>query len=364
MNGFFPACAPSVLWGLAAFCIYLMLLNRRLILIPDSGRKTPIILGAFVLITGGGAVLGLLFPALPWAGIPMAILCLVVLGEIRRACIRRTCAGSDPVDSVPYRIAPAGPVTTTDLVTPRYAIPHPKWEGGPLRIVQISDLHVFPTLPRDYYRKVLDIAEGAEADLAVFTGDFVNDPGLIPELQGVLRPVARVANLAVLGNHDYWIGPEPVRAAVRESGLRLLSNESIVIDAGGRRVRVTGYDYPWGTRATAIASGGDGLLHLVLSHTPDNIYRVARSSADIMFAGHYHAGQIRVPLLGPVVVPSVYGRRFDHGHFVVNGVHLFVPSGVGAVHPPVRIYCRPEIFVVDIMAADAAAPLADGYTPA
>jgi uncharacterized protein len=67
-----------------------------------------------------------------------------------------------------------------------------------------------------------------------------------------------------------------------------------------------------------------------------------------VFAGHYHAGQYRLPWLGALVVPSTYGRRFDHGHFVVSNTHLFVSAGIGATDPPRRIYCQPDLFIVDI----------------
>jgi predicted MPP superfamily phosphohydrolase len=69
----------------------------------------------------------------------------------------------------------------------------------------------------------------------------------------------------------------------------------------------------------------------------------------VVFAGHYHAGQFRIPYIGSVVVPSTYGRRFDHGHFIVNGTHLFATSGIGVAVLPFRIYCQPDIFIVDVM---------------
>jgi len=184
----------------------------------------------------------------------------------------------------------------------------------------------------------------------VFTGDFITKLDSLPKLRQILRPIGKLANLAVLGNHDYWAGPEAVRSVVRDSGLRLLTDESVPLTIGGQKLIVTGYDYPWGTNARSLPSQDGDILHLVLSHTPDNIYRIAESAADIVFSGHYHAGQIRIPLFGPIIVPSVYGRRFDHGHFVVNGTHLFVASGIGAANPPVRIYCQPDIFIVDIVA--------------
>jgi hypothetical protein len=226
---------------------------------------------------------------------------------------------------------------------------HPKWSSAHLRIVHLTDLHVHPGLPVTYYRRVLDIAEQTQPDLAVFTGDFVSKLEYLPKLREVLRPIARLETFAVLGNHDYWTDPEMIGNVVADLGLRLLFNESVIVNVHGQPVTVTGYDYPWGTQEKSIRAAQDGSLHLVLSHTPDNIYRLADCRADIVFAGHYHAGQIRIPFLGPMVVPSVYGRRFDHGHFVVNGTHLFVTSGVGASNPIVRIYCRPDIFVVDVV---------------
>lgn len=90
-------------------------------------------------------------------------------------------------------------------------------------------------------------------------------------------------------------------------------------------------------------------LSIVLMHTPDNIYRLSEAGADLVFAGHFHAGQIRLPYLGSLVIPSTYGRRFDHGHFAVNGTQLFVTSGIGSTDPPFRFYCQPDIFFVDVV---------------
>ena len=89
-------------------------------------------------------------------------------------------------------------------------------------------------------------------------------------------------------------------------------------------------------------------LALMLTHTPDNVYRLSRLGFAAIFAGHYHGGQIRIPGLGSLVVPSKYGRRFDHGHFVVNNTHLFVTAGVGSAEPPLRLWCQPDVFIVDV----------------
>jgi len=315
---------------------------------PDSKAKTPVILTSFAVLLGAGTLLGFFLARPPWLYAPLALLFLILLGEGRRAIIRRSCAGSRPVDTTPHQFNLAKPITTTDLVVHRYQLPHPKWRGAPLRIVHLTDLHVHPSLPLEYYQEVVSIAEQSKPDIAVFTGDFITSLDSLPKLAKVLRPIAKLETYAVLGNHDYWTDANAVRKVITESRLRLLSDETVSLAVGENQVVITGYDYPWGTKEKRISSQGDGKLHVVLSHTPDNIYRISEASADLTFSGHYHAGQIRIPVIGPIVVPSVYGRRFDHGHFVVRDTHLFVTSGIGAANPSVRIYCQPDIFVVDV----------------
>ena len=61
-----------------------------------------------------------------------------------------------------------------------------------------------------------------------------------------------------------------------------------------------------------------------------------------MLSGHNHGGQIRLPFVGPVFMPSRYSRRFDRGFFRQNGTLLYVNEGVGGKHP-VRYGCPPEV---------------------
>ena len=333
----------------AAFCLFLILLNRVLILLPDSRMKPALILSVFGMFTGLGLLAGVFLASPRWLILPIGCFCFVLIGEGRRLFIRRSCRGTPPVDSTPHQIDITNPITTTDLVVHRYHVPHRKWHGPPLRIVHLTDLHVHPGLPREYYQRVFSVAEEMDADIAVLTGDFVSSIAGLPMLREVLRPIAKLATFAVLGNHDYWVDAEAVRGVVRACHLQLLTDETQEIVFGANKIAVTGYDYPWGANARSMPSFQDeDALGVVLSHTPDNIYRLSASSADLVFSGHFHAGQLRLPILGPIVIPSVYGRRFDHGHFVVDDTHLFVASGVGSANPPLRVFCQPDIFTVEI----------------
>jgi len=350
MNGFpVSQLISTILFGTAGLCIFVMLLNRFFFHVPDSKPKHPLIIFSLLAISGGFAVFGFFFHGFPWLFFPLAIFCLMAIGEMRQKFIRQSCAGTMPVDTIPHDIDFKNPITTTDLVVHRYEVPHAKRNDKALRIVHLTDLHIHDGFPMEYYREVISLAEQAKPDIAVFTGDFVKNPGAIPKLQQILRPIARIDTFAVLGNHDFWIDAMAISNAIRESGIHLLSDETVNLSVDSQQIAVTGYDHPWGRRESHIPAQDNRTLHIVLSHTPDNIYRASASSADFVFSGHYHAGQIRFPILGPVVIPSAYGRRFDHGHFVVNGTHLFVASGVGAASPSIRIYCQPDIFIVDIV---------------
>jgi predicted MPP superfamily phosphohydrolase len=333
----------------AGSCIFLMLLNRVLILLRDGSAKIPILLSCFAAVMGSCALYGFIFYHFPGILFAPTILTLILLGELRRLIIRYRCSASPPLDTVPHSFKISAPVTTTEIITHRYHLPHAKWKGRPLRIVHLTDLHFHTGLPLEYYQKVLKTAEDAQADIALFTGDYIDAPDALPQLAEILRPIGKLKTYAVLGNHDYWTDTEAVRKIIRDNGLHLLTNESDTIQFGQNKIIFSGRDYPWGNGQKPIPAEQDKTaLHIILSHTPDNIYRAAKISADIMFSGHCHAGQIRIPRLGPIVVPSIYGRRFDHGHFKVKSTHLFVAAGIGVANQAFRIFCRPDIFTIDI----------------
>lgn len=336
-----------VLFSVTGGCLFLLLLNRSLLLLADSKAKTPLILFAAVLLIGGGGYAGYHFAYQPWVFLPLLVLGALVLGEIREIILRRRHRGSPPVDTLPHRVSITAPITTTDLMIHRYEVSLPQ-VTQPLRIVHITDMHADQRFPWDYYKNALAMAESYKPDIAVFTGDFISHIKALPCVNDIVRPIAKYATYAVLGNHDYWVDPAGIAQRLRDCGLRVLTNETHMLTLGATTIAVTGYDFPWGTREESIPQQPDERLHLVLTHTPDNIYRLVKSKANMVFAGHCHAGQVRLPLRGSIVVPSIYGCRFDHGHFCIEQTHLFVASGIGASHPPVRVYCQPDIFVVDV----------------
>ena len=352
----------------AGGCLYLFFLNRYLIEIRDRGRKFPIIAASLGSALLGSVLFGYLARGTPWMTVPGLVIAATLLGEVRRVVIRQRCRGEPPVTTENAGTSLARPVTTTDLAVARYEIVCPGWSGRDLRIAHVSDFHANHLLPVAYYESAMRRVAESQPDLVFLTGDFVSKREFIPLIPGILSLArGRLGTIAVLGNHDYWASGDEVANAVRSAGVTWLGNGCLrfLMEDGtepgravakgstggattqGSPLRVCGCEKPWAPGEWRSPAAADELT-LVLTHTPDNIYELSGPGVAAVFAGHYHAGQIRIPLLGSLVVPSAYGRLFDHGHFVVNGTHLFVTAGVGAAVPPFRIYCQPDIFIVDI----------------
>jgi hypothetical protein len=90
----------------------------------------------------------------------------------------------------------------------------------------------------------------------------------------------------------------------------------------------------------------------LLSHSPDQFYWAERAGFDLMVSGHNHGGQIRLPFVGAVFMPSVYSRRFDRGFFRKKGLTMHISEGIAGQHP-VRYGCLPEISRLVLRSAPA-----------
>jgi predicted MPP superfamily phosphohydrolase len=190
-------------------------------------------------------------------------------------------------------------------------------------------------------------------DLVVLTGDYVGDKTLggtpLAAAEAVspfgnLRP--RIGTFAVLGNHDHWFDPAGLAAALRRSGIHVLTNEHV--SAGP--VIVAGVDDEFTGRAD-LARAPRGINAdrpvILLSHSPD-VFPEVDGRVGVTVAGHTHGGQIALPFIGALATASKYGKRYAHGHVVESGRHLIVSAGLGTSLLPLRIGVPPEIVLVTI----------------
>jgi predicted MPP superfamily phosphohydrolase len=359
--------------------LFVFTLNRKLSHVEFLHRRVLL-----------GGVLGILLCALAfglavWLNgiwlrlallLPGSVLLIALVGEVRRLVQRRRHRGTLPASQedlhfdgetlVSQPRQKWHPVTTTDLRVTRYEIVVPLLPasaGTPqsVKVVQLSDFHFSPRLPFAYFRSAVERAIQEDPDLVLLTGDFVTfaeDAKQLPQLFAGLS--GRLGVFATLGNHDYWAGCQPTLAALERAGVRLIANDCHHLPLpGGLSLSLSGCDDPWGAPPWQPPQLNPRDLNLIISHSADNIYRLVRHPFDAVFSGHFHAGQVRLPGFGSLVLPSRFGRRFDHGHFQFQNAsrpgltHLFVSAGVGSATPLLRIYCQPDIFVVNFSLAQS-----------
>ena len=82
-----------------------------------------------------------------------------------------------------------------------------------------------------------------------------------------------------------------------------------------------------------------------MTHNPD-IFELVPSNVDVTISGHTHGGQLVLPFVGALVVPSAYGNRYASGLVVENNRTIFITKGIGTSILPVRFNCLPEIVVI------------------
>lgn len=211
-----------------------------------------------------------------------------------------------------------------------------------LRVVHLSDAHFTHAFDPRFFEMALDAAARFDPDLVLFTGDLVDDDACIPWIEPAFgRLHGRLGSYAILGNHDHLAAHEQILAALEHAGYEILEGRWTSIEHAGARITLGGTSAPWGADPDP-DDRPESDLSLLLCHTPDRLYRVAKWGIDLMFSGHNHGGQVRLPIIGPILMPSRFSRRFDAGFFQHDRTLLYVSRGLGAEHP-LRFRCMPEI---------------------
>ncbi len=229
------------------------------------------------------------------------------------------------------------------------------------RLLHISDLHLmrFGTIPR----QLLSVLPTLPADLAAFTGDYKrhtysSDRPIAGWMGRIVRACrTRDGAVAVLGNKD----TPGMKATFAPHGLRVLLNESVTIERGGRHINILGVHGPNPVREpTRAARLLDQLpsegFRVLLAHTPDYVRLANERGIELVLAGDTHGGQILLPLLGALKVKSKLGRRYCRGVLREGNTLLHISSGCGTANVPFRFRCPPEVSVLSLRRGEPAQP--------
>ena len=235
------------------------------------------------------------------------------------------------------------------------------------RIAQISDLHNEKFGAGN--AKLIELLTLAQPDIIVLTGDLIDSRHTDVETAlEFARDAVQIAPVYyVTGNHEARLREYgDLKTGLAEAGVTLLENEKIRITREGAYITLVGIDDPsfredylFGDAAAVTGEAIAGLREesdgytVLLSHRPELFDLYAENGVDLVFSGHAHGGQFRLPIVGGLVAPNQgLFPAYDAGRFDGENTVLLVSRGLGNSIIPVRFNNRPEVVVAELNTAD------------
>ncbi len=271
---------------------------------------------------------------------------VVVADELKRSLIHGNLA-------MALGWIPGNQVTDLSFETRKVFLPNNRAERT-IRVCQLSDFHLTGQVDIAFFRYLIDQVNAWQPDVVFITGDLVDETECLEWIQPIFEPLRPpFGAYYLLGNHD--------RRMPSESELRERLSHAGLIRAGGRwhELKIAGQDFlvagnelPWFDGAERLEPRFDSdAIRLLLTHSPDQIDWARRFDFDWILAGHTHGGQIRLPVIGPIISPSKYGVKYAGGSFRVNRSLMHVSRGICG-DEPIRWNCAPEVSLFLLPAAE------------
>lgn len=251
-------------------------------------------------------------------------------------------------------------ITTTYINYSNTKIPH-EFDG--YRIVHISDLHnkQFGKNQERLLKKIRAISP----DIIVVTGDLIDRrkydlATAMIFIEGAMKiaPVYYVS-----GNHEAWSGDyENISRKLLSCGVQILDDNKVKLIKGRAEIEILGLSdpdfltssYMDGTNSSKLEEhlmrlSDDSVFQILLSHRPELFDLYANENIDLIFSGHAHGGQFRIPFVGGLIAPDQgLFPKYTSGAYTQNQSTLIVSRGLGNSIIPIRIFNRPEIVVVTL----------------
>jgi predicted MPP superfamily phosphohydrolase len=226
------------------------------------------------------------------------------------------------------------------------------------RIIQLSDIHLGPTIKGGYLQAIVERCNSLDADMVVITGDLVD--GFTNTLADEVTPLqqlrSRHGTFFVTGNHEYYWGAQDWIGLLKVLGINVLLNDHHVIQHAGARLLLAGVtDYHAHRYVPGHASNpqkardhaGNADISILLAHQPKSAFAGAAAGYDLQLSGHVHGGQFfpwnfMIKLVQP----------FNNGlHRVDERMWLYVSAGSGYWGPPQRLGVPSEITQLKLVSA-------------
>ncbi|NLX91464.1 MAG: metallophosphoesterase [Firmicutes bacterium] len=230
-------------------------------------------------------------------------------------------------------------------------------------IAHISDLHnkMFGEDQAELLNKITNLSP----DIIVVTGDLIDRRKY--NLDSAMAFISGAVKIApvyyVSGNHEAWSGKFPlIKESLLAAGVHILDDAAVGLSKGKSSAQIMGLadpdfltsNYFEGTNISKIKEqlnrwSTDENFKILLSHRPELFDLYCEYNMDLVFTGHAHGGQVRIPFIGALVAPDQgLFPKYTSGSYTKDSTTMFVSRGLGSSVIPIRVFNRPEIVAVTL----------------
>ncbi len=224
------------------------------------------------------------------------------------------------------------------------------------RIAQVSDLHN-TEIGKDN-KKLISTLKEAKPNVIVITGDMIDsrNTNLDVALSFVEEAVKIAPCYYVSGNHEARTSEySRLKKGLLEFGVTVLEDAKVKLEMSGDTISLVGVDDPSFTDKSIMSSKLDELVckedgyTILLSHRPELFETYVQNNVDLVFSGHAHGGQFRLPFVGGIVAPNQgLFPEYDAGMYTEGNTNMVVSRGIGNSVIPFRLNNRPEVILVEL----------------
>lgn len=232
------------------------------------------------------------------------------------------------------------------------------------KILQISDLHNKEFGSKQ--NKILAKIEKINPDIIVVTGDLIDSNRT--DIDIAMELINGAVNIApiyyVSGNHEAWSGSyDYLKSKLEDSGVIILDNQKVEVFNDSDSIDIIGLadtsfiqsdwlEYSGNTETKNLLNTlteGSTNFRILLSHRPELFDIYSNSNVNLVFSGHAHGGQFRLPFIGGLIAPDQgFFPKLTEGIHTNNDTSMIISRGLGNSIIPVRIFNRPELIVVTL----------------
>ena len=230
------------------------------------------------------------------------------------------------------------------------------------KILQVSDLH-----NKEFGKnqsELMKFTKQLQPDIIVVTGDLIDShrTNIAVSMEYISQAVKLAPVYFVTGNHEKRSEQYPeLEKQLRKAGVNLLDDRAVLLEKNQEAIALVGMGDPY---FLPREYGGDAIIDdnlntisgevsagfkILLSHRPELIDAYAKHGFDLVFSGHAHGGQFRLPGIGGVIAPDQgLFPKYTSGVIKKEQTSMYVSRGLGNSVIPVRIFNRPELVLVTL----------------